>query len=266
MAGGALPLVVAAVLVPLSALAWTGRWRDWSRQFFVGHVAMPITLFPGYGLGCLFIGVGQYAGPARSALYGIGSLFLLAGTVLTITTPRWWGPAWYRHRDRNAPPDRSDALTDLAATGVEHGWGLGRGSAAAAARFRGEQPFAHFGATWIFGDERMKKKSALTRGGSAAGRVSLYRSGLAFAAVTREDSVRGHPLSLVIDAGDVRDARVVRHGAGSDGRERPHRGPQSLWPRLVIDTDDGSYLFEVAFAKRKSERIRAAYTQARTPA
>ena len=53
----------------------------------------------------------------------------------------------------------------------------------------------------------------------------------------------------------VRGARTVPARAGADGEPRPGPAARSLFRRLVVDTDDGSYLFEVMRASSKAKRI-----------
>ena len=249
---GALLLVAAAVLLGASALAWTGRWRAWSRRIFTGPLPLPISLLPGLGLA--LIGAGLYELGAPMGVAAPFFVAFLALFALYVWAPPWWGPAWYREeRERGVEPDLSDPATALSYAALTRP--AERSTAAVAQRFAGHAPLERWNATWVEHENGGAKPHGLGRAGATQGKLELYRDGLAFRAVGLEDNLRGHATALAIDRAEFDAARVVPAGAGPDGRKRPRHGARSAFARLVVDTEHGPFLFEVNFAKRKASRI-----------
>jgi hypothetical protein len=235
--------------------AWTGRWRRWARRFATRQGAAPITLYPAIGFAAVVGGLDTMGLAIPSVVAVVCLLVLIVGWAFYFVTPKWWGPRWYRDRDRAAPPDLSDPLTAVAYTAV------------AATDAPDQQPAhmeppAEFGAvltswraSWIAGDERAPAAHGLTHGGAIEGTLRLQERGLAFTSNRAEDLLRGEPRGQAIAASSVKGVRVVPRGAGPDGQPRQASGTRSLFARLVVDTSHGPYLFEVLRAKRAAQRI-----------
>ena len=55
--------------------------------------------------------------PYDSPIVAVGFVVFLVGLLLQLVRPEWWGPRWYRERDRDAGPNLRDPLTALAYAG-----------------------------------------------------------------------------------------------------------------------------------------------------
>jgi hypothetical protein len=250
---GVLALAVGAGLLGAAALAWTGRWRSWSRQVLTGPLPVPITLLPGLGLAFTAAGIYELGAPLGVTMpFAVVFVALL---VMYMWAPPWWGPRWFREQRRDGfQPDLLDPATALSyallAPTPE-----GSSRAAIAERFGQQEPLERWNAAWVVHEEGGAKPHALGRAGATQGRLELYLDGLAFRAIGIEDRLRGGATAVAIDRSAFAQARVVPAGAGPDGRKRPRRGARSAFARLVVDTAYGPFLFEVNFAKRKARRI-----------
>jgi hypothetical protein len=251
---GVLLLIVAAGMLGAFALAWTGRWRTWSRRVLTGPLPMPITLLPGLGLAFVASGLYELGAPL-----GVAAPFFVAFLlcfVLYLWAPDWWGPRWMKEERRDGiQPDLSDPATALSYAGLTRTPGEASSSAAVAERFGDREPLERWNATWIELEEGGEKAHALARAGATQGKLELYENGLAFRAIGLEDSLRGRATALAVARGEFGAARVVPAGAGADGRKRPRHGARSAFARLVVDTEFGPFVFEVNAAKRKARRI-----------
>jgi hypothetical protein len=249
----ALMLIAGVALLALAALAWSGRWRSWARRFLIGPTMM-VTLVPGIAIGLIAGGLSRAMGSGAAG--GVGLLGLVAGGVLFFWSPQWFGPRWLREERRSGiRPDLSDPLTALSFAALTSTPAAAQSPAHVAEHFDGT-PEERWNATWVQHEDGGPAPHALARAGAVQGKLELYAEGLAFRAIGLEDRLRGEPSALTVPRDDLRDARVVPAGAGPDGARRPGHGPRSAFPRLVVDTGAGAYLFEVNFAKRKAARIR----------
>jgi hypothetical protein len=253
MAAGILLLTIAAACAVATALAWSGRWSRWSQQVLA---PFPITIVPSVGAGSLGSGLAALGVTSSTSPLGMACfVVMLACFVMFLVTPRWWGPRWYRERDRDAEPDLGDPISALVMAGV-------RATAPADERASRSVAPADLGpalktwkGSWIAGDESRPAAHGLTHAGAVEGRLQLHEGAVSFVASRVEDLLRDEPTVLVIRTGELRDVRVVPRGAGVDGRPTEGHGSRSLFARLVLDTDDGSWLFEVQSARRTASRI-----------
>jgi hypothetical protein len=217
-------LAVGAALVAAGALAWSGRWRSAGKDLM--HPNWSFVLLP--GLGVLVIGMGLEPLLGNAAL-GPALLLFMLSFVLFFWQPDWFGPRWWRERDR----------TDL---GLDHGPnamlayflkpGLGeRGSLVTAERTMApETPLAKLRAALV--DERYGKPSAAQRQGVIEGYLLLYERGLVFAARPVEDKFRDAPTIVRLPAAAIR------------GCERLER------KRVRIDSTEGPWVVETRQAGR----------------
>ena len=251
---GALVLLAAAAVFVASALAWTGRWRSWSRRVFTGPLPLPITLLPGIGFALVAAGLYELGVPAGPLI----PLFLvfLALFVIYLWAPSWWGPAWFREERRaGVGPDLSDPATALSYAALTSKPAGADSRAAVAERFGDREPIRRWKATWIEHEDGGSKPHALGRAGATEGRLELYDDGLAFRASGLEDRMRGDATAVAVSREEFSTARVVPAGSGPDGQKRPRQGARSAFARLVVDTQYGPFLFEVNSAKRKAREI-----------
>ncbi|MGI8612594.1 MAG: hypothetical protein ACR2KL_01390 [Nocardioidaceae bacterium] len=247
---GILVLLGGGALVAISGWSWAGRTpaaRWWVRRWEAAPLALGIV--PGIGL--LLFGLGLYAvGPAPLQVIG-GLLWLASFPVLLVgfLTPRWWGPGWYRAM---TPQQRREAMRDPI------GMMVAAASAPAAVSSRAEASSSsvgsspvvdHWRAGWVRDPDSDQRTHALSRRGSVDGTLSLHRDGLVFAATAREDALRREPTIVVVDAGAVRCVRTIAARAGADGAPRPGVRHRSLFPRLLVETDRESQVYEVAFGR-----------------
>jgi hypothetical protein len=258
LAGAALILLAVACLAG-SALAWTGRWRAWARRFPTFFVFTPLGFVPAFGLmllaaGLILVGAGEPSSPAVAIVFVLAFPLL----VLDFIAPKWFAPPWLQaeRREHGVQADLTDPLTAVAyaAVGASED-DRPRSTATVRSRFRGADPLARWKAAWVFGDEQGAGPHGLARAGVTEGRLWLYDDGLAFSAGTIEDVLGDGKRTAVIAREDVTGVRTVPARAGADGRPAPGPAARSVFKRLVVDTTDGSYLFEVVRAASKARQI-----------
>lgn len=246
-------IAIGAGLLAVSWMCWTGRWRAWSRIAMLPSV--PITLAPGLGLCLLLAGIGLLLPPgARDVLLGLGFLAVVAGFVLGMWDPKWYGPRWFRERDMSY--DLSVPLNAAIATSVRSK-PAESSDALARARMGGREPDARWRAHLI--SDEHGRPSAMQRIGVVRGHLLLYPDALVFAADVREDRMRGAPVVDVIPASAIVAVRRVPAGSRPDGARSGPDLPSRVMPRLRIDTADGARVFETASAGRRARELEARY-------
>jgi hypothetical protein len=245
-------LIALAVLLAFgSVMAWTGRWRGWTGDLILGPLPAPITMMPALALFLLAIGLNQAGAlSSGSPLGGLAVLALIAGIVLYLWHPRWWGPRWYREAERPFAPNLKDPLAATA---------LAASSPAPPrkplpSQFTG-RPLDSWRGNLVERDEK-GMRHGLARKGKIEGRLNLYEAGVTFTAEGLATRLEARPDPIVLAADEVLDVRVVAAGAGPDGEKRRGTGLRSLFKRLVIDTPDGPLLFEVQRAAEVQSEIR----------
>jgi hypothetical protein len=247
-----------AACLAAGALAWSGRWRSWARRPLLRVGAMPITWLPGLGAFLLVSGLANAdLLSASSTVARLAFVLMVVGFLLCLVRPRWWGPRWYRTRDRTAPIDLGDPATALIAAGSRALSPGGAVSPRSATPAGVGAPLRTWRGSWVVGDETETAVHGLTHAGAVYGHLRLHPAAITFVASRVEDLLREEPTVLTVDVDDLRGVRVVPAGAGPDGRPRKAVGARSLWPRLVLDSGDAAYLFEVQFPNRTARRIRA---------
>jgi hypothetical protein len=253
---------IGLVLLAVSWMCWTGRWRAWSRLATLP--AFPIALAPGLGLCFVLAGIGELlpSGP-RGVLFALALLSAAAGIVIGVWDPDWYGPRWYRERDRSF--DVSVPLNAaIAATAPMELGGAASGAVARAAMGGGE-PLARWRAHLV--SDVHGRPSAMQRIGIVRGHLLLYPDALVFAADAREDGMRGRSVVEVLPAGSIVAALRVAAGTGPDGAQRrPARDlPSMAMPRLRVETVDGVHVFETMRASRRAREIEERYLRAPGP-
>jgi hypothetical protein len=254
-------IAVGALLLVVSWLCWTGRWRGWSRIAVLP--SMPITVAPGLGLCLLLAGIGGLAPEGvRGVFYAPALLAATAGIVLVLWEPAWWGPRWFRERD--AEFDLSVPLNAAVASTVRTDPGAASSEAVVRARL-GQEPLARWRAHLV--SDEHSRPSAMQRIGVVRGHLMLYPEAIAFAADVREDRMRGEPVVEIVPAGKLVGARRVSAGTRPDGATRPAPDlPSRVMPRIRLDTHDGPLVFETTSAARRAREIEERYLAGRRPA
>jgi hypothetical protein len=245
-------IIIGAALLAVFLLCWSGRWRAWSRIAMLPST--PITLLPGVGLCLLLSGAGVAIGGAGEALIGIGLLAALAGLVLVMWEPSWYGPRWFRERDSTydlSVPINAAIAASVRREPAESSEALAR--ARMGNRDPGDRWRAH-----LVSDEH-GRPSAMQRIGIVRGHLLLYPDALVFAAGEGEDRVRGGAVVEIIAAGDIRSVRRVPAGSRPDGERAGHDLPGRVMPRLRVGTASGAQVFEIRSAGRRAKDLESRY-------
>lgn len=250
-----------AGMLAVSIWSWAGRseWaRRWAHQTWGPE--MRLGVMPGLGLMVLPASLGTLFDVA-GCLGGLMALVILFGLIVGSAgalhlLPRWWGPRWYRELAAGErKPDTQQTLTALAVAGTEKP----RVVSAQDAKRRFGRARAHgsWRGGYIYDPDTRERAHGLARRGTVEGTLSLYKKGLTFAASKVEDTLRDEPTVVVLERDAITGARVVAPRAGADGRPRKGWLYRSIFPRLVVDTAEASYVFELGRgrAREVAERI-----------
>ena len=253
-------IAVGFVLLGISWLAWSGRWRSFARVAVLP--TMPLTLLPALGCCLVLIGIGDLApGSVRGVFYAPALLVAVAGIVLAFWDPDWWGPRWFRERDRDY--DLSVPINAAIASTVRTDPGAASSEAAVHAQL-GREPLARWRAHLV--SDEHGRPSAMQRIGIVRGHLMLYPEAIAFAADVREDRMRGAPVVEIVSAREFRGADRVRAGTRPNGSTRPAPDlPSRVMPRLRLDTSMGPIVFETASAGRRARELERRYLGGREP-
>jgi hypothetical protein len=249
-------ILIGAVLLAYSWICWTGRWRAWSRIAMLPSA--PITALPGFGAMLALVGVAMLLpeGPAA----GLGVLAFLAcagGFVLWLWDPSWYGPRWYRERDKTY--DLSVPINAAIAASVRSE-PVQASEAVARSRMERREPDERWRAHLI--SDEHGRPSAMQRIGVVRGYLMLYPEAIAFAADIREDRMRGSAVVEEIPAEEIVAVRRVPAGSRPDGERAGRDLPSRVMPRLRIDTTSGAYVFETANAGKRARELEARYVGA----
>ncbi len=248
-----LPIAIGLVLLGIAWVCWSGRWRAWSRIAMLP--LMPITALPAAGVMLIAVGLGGMAGaPLQGVLYGVALLAAVAGFVVWMWNPEWYGPAWYRSRDTTY--DVAVPLNAAIATSVRTPLARSSESAVRAAAGPGE-PLERWRAHLV--SDAHGHPSAMQRVGVVRGHLFVYEDALAFAADEREDRMRGQAVTVVIPAGSILTVERVSAGSRPDGAETGPDLPSRVMPRLRVETSDGDWYFEAARAGRRAAALAERY-------
>lgn len=250
-------LLVGVALLAVSGWSWLGRShraRWWIRTWQADTLVLGIL--PAMGLMLVALTLYGLAGPSVTAVAAPLWLACFPLALLGFVTPRWWGPAWYREL---SPSERQAALRGALGTAVRAGGSARTADSTADARRGRRQPLDGWSVGWVRDPDTDVRDHDLSRKGTVQGRLVLYADTLTFAASATEDQLRGEPTVVVVDGGALRSVRTVPARAGADGRQRGGRLHRSWFRRLVLDTTDAAYVFEVAYgrAPQVAARIQA---------
>jgi hypothetical protein len=247
------PIAIGIGLLAIAWMCWTGRWRAWSRIAMLPSV--PITVVPGLGVCCVLLGIGGLLdGGLRDACFALALLASLAGVVLGVWDASWYGPRWYRERDKTY--DLSVPINAAMAASVSTEPGE-VSEAAARSRMGWREPDERWRAHLV--SDAYGRPSAMQRIGVVRGHLMLYPDAVVFAADIREDRMRGSAVVEVIAADTIVSVRRVPAGSRPDGERSGPDLASRVMPRLRIDTATGAYVFETASAGRRARELEARY-------
>jgi hypothetical protein len=241
-------IAIGIVLMAMSWVCWTGRWRGWSRIAMLPLA--PITMLPAVGV--LFVVMGVFdivPAPLPGILAALTFVVLLAATVIWVWDPKWYGPAWYRSRDDSY--DLSVALNAAIASTVRSGRSI---TSEQAVRETGRGEPLERWRVHLVSDEH-GHPSAMQRVGVVRGHLLVYEDALVFAADAREDRMRGEPVTVVIPRDSIFAVNRVSAGSRPEGVRTGPDLPSRVMPRLRVDTDNGPVFFEAARASRRAAAL-----------
>ena len=235
MVTGVIGIVAGVALLVASAAAWSGRWRSWARRFPVGVLGAPLGVFPAAGATLLVGGLAATGAISEtSPLAFVAALVVVAGLGLSLWSPPWFGPRWYREDPKQLAPDLADPTTAVA-------WAAShRAPAAPATSLDGREPLDVLSATWFAGDAAAAALPGLGAGTDVGGKLELHRDGLVFRAGKWDAKARQAATVVEVPAATIRGARAD-HG------------------RLVIDTDSEPMTFKVFGVRGKAAKIQELY-------
>lgn len=246
-------VLVGALLLGIAWMCWTGRWRRWASIAMLPM--MPIAAAPGLGLCFVLAGLaGPLPSPLSGVFIGVGLLASVAGMVIALWDPDWYGPRWFRERDRTFDP--TVPLNAAVAATVRPT--PGESSEAVARARMGGEPSERWRAHLV--SDEHGRQSALQRSGLVRGSLLLYPDALVFAADPREDEMRGSAVVEVLPASSVVSVERVPSRSRADGtRRRAPDLPTMFRPCLRVDTDAGAFVFETSNASRRARELASRY-------
>jgi hypothetical protein len=228
---GVFGIVAGVALLVASAAAWTGRWRSWARRFPIGVLGAPLGVFPAAGATLLVGGLAATGAISEhSPLAAVAAVIVVAGMVLSLWSPPWFGPRWYREDPKQLAPDLTDPATAAA-------WGaMQPAPPAPASSLDGDEPLEVGWATWFPGDEAATAMRASGLGTGVGGKLELHREGLVFRAGKWDAKLRQSATVVELPSAMIRGAHVE---AG----------------KLVVDTGGEPMRFKVFGARGKAAKI-----------
>ncbi|MGH8793271.1 MAG: hypothetical protein ACRDXX_11575 [Stackebrandtia sp.] len=251
----------------VAAFVWAWRGRSRRSRWWVGSAFGPqlmLGVVPGLGLLIFCAGMLTLAEGAGSPLFdatafavavALPMLFAVALEFAGIFAlmPKWWAPRWYRQMsEAERRADTRDAFT---AAVVSLGERPGMSSTReAAAKFGDVTPRGSWRGGWVYDPDTDERTHGMSGKGAVDGRLTVYPTGVVFAASRAEDALRRKGTVVAVDAADIVEVRVVPPRAGADGRQRKGVLYRSLFPRLVVHTSGDAHVFDVAWGRAKQVR------------
>lgn len=237
-----------AVLLMIAWICWSGRWKSWTKLPMAGNY--PLTFVPAVGFLFLILGLSEFLPkPLDLAVGSLAFPALLAGFVLSIWEPRWFGPRWWRESPPG--PDVSkrydaDQVATYAPLPPERNSEL----VARAARDDNALITSRWASLY---DDTAGKPSGIHTEGMISGRLLLYPDELVFAANRRDDVLRGGPTIRTLAAADVTGARKVNINPRAN-LNRPLRHDH-----VLIHTERETWRLEIPSADRVMRYLRKHY-------
>lgn len=249
------PLAIGVVATSGLWLMWTGRWTSWARNpVFRSAGVAPMAGMALFGFGAaLAAALPDAAGTAVGAVVG---LVVIAAVALAFWGPEWVNPPWAREMPDG--PDALDPLTAPLAKRATPDLGWDGSMVQASVRHKHEAPLVGFEAQLV--GEEFGRPSVYQRRGMVIGELTLYPSGLVFAAQPDEDRFRGE--ATLREVPRERITGVRRWPAGRDAEGQRQRA-SDLWqrviPRVRVETADGPLVFQCRRAKELIAAVEEQY-------
>jgi hypothetical protein len=258
--GAIIFLAVGVGLLLFVRQRWYGRYRQWSvndtQGSFIVYSAPAMAV--GALLGAITL-ICLVVVPVR-----IVSQVLLAGALLTpmvgifasAIKPRWWGPRWYHQvRLELFFPNREeyDPVIEVRQIDPEPGAKLSS-SELAADMFDGQPIADRCRCYFIQEPNKGLRKYGVRHVLSWSGALEIRSTGLAFVPGRFTEKMRGGPHVIPVEAEAVQRVWVVPPGAEPDGYRRVGL-PREIWSRIVVKTEDETFLFSVPQAQERAKTI-----------
>ena len=263
-------LVIFFGLLPLGITVWCWLGRGWGSRWWVGDRLWErwvLWVMPAGGLlvcnaNLRLVPLGQPLAEVRDAAtvwmaIGLG-LAIFWGVVPLLPIPRWWGPRWFR--DMTPEERRPEFISAVAVLGTMAKGTAGQtGVADTVPPFQDSPILGDWSVAYIYDTKTTKRAHAMAVRGGVAGKLTAHDAGLAFASSKLEDSIHGKPIVVAVSRGDLKAVRIVPARADANGVRAKGFFLRSPYPRLVIDTDQGAYVFEILRAKKAAEALNGFY-------
>lgn len=246
--------IAGVVLLILTWACWTGRWRAWAESPLAGSRPLLIAGTSGFAVfGLSYPFWVLLPPPAGGAVFGVGWFALIAGILLMLWSPQWFGPRWFREF-RRAFYDRAWNSRSW----MRQDWRRsGESSVDATHRHLFAQRPLPPGAIWA---RLHADPHGLLAGWPWRNGCLFYYPHAPVAAVA--DSLEEEHQQLreeVIPVEAMTGVRRLPPGTAVDGSSSRAGVRSWLVPRVRIDTTEGPWLFEVPRAKRAVQELRRRY-------
>lgn len=268
----ALTLLTGILGITYAVWCWRGRSvkaRSWAQMQWGADLA--IIGIPFFSFAFIAIGLGKFLDLPRAIALapGLGSAWLLIVVLAGFFSknpqhdcPKWWGPKWFRsgeYKDHDQRPwDPLGALMTEDSTQEQNDDTTGTSEPAVASTDQVQnfvadaEPVASWSGGWVHDPDTDKQDHDAARIGTVEGTITYYPHGLTFTASSREDAIRNNPTVITIPTAEITQVTVVPARAGTDGQPRSGFAFRSPFPRLVVHTVNGPYLFDIARNQAKT--------------
>lgn len=247
---------VIAVLAGLACLA--GSWAVWSGHYKAAgkdllHPNWAWTVVPALAAVLLAYGLEPLLGDVASWVFGVLALLAFA---LFFWQPDWFGPRWWRERDRSDLGQEwgtNALLLGLTKPGMGDSGSLSQ----ALAMMAPEEPSTRMRGALV--TARHGRPSAGQRPGVVEGWLLLYERGVVFAASAMEDKMREAPVVERLAAADMRSTRRVPRGTQEDGGRRVRDVKTLVMGRVEVGARGGDWVVETRSPGRLVRELEQRY-------
>lgn len=247
---------VIALAIGLGLLAgtwacWTGRWRRWVESSGIFGRNAVIAGGPAVGILALAFGVSWLLPAAYEVpVQGVGFLVMLGGVVLHLWEPDWYGPKWFRRVHRAFRTGASASLAHMA----EDPRRPDESSVQATERHEESgRPLPRTAKVRLVD----APYQALSPGnGGESSILAFYPHAVVWQGHQPE---YGRLINQILPTESLRAVRHLEPGMRLDGSVRYSGWRSRRVPRVRLDTDEGSWLFQSRHAERIVREIEWRY-------